>query len=236
MSKSITVETKKFLSLVDDLLITAEAKGDYPEYHGVHFQHARGAWEDEPGETDLLTGTSANGEVAGHAWIDATGEIDPLFISLPNLRSIKGVFSGLAKSYDEEHVIVLSHEAGVLTVKEYHGTIVGDEPTELQVPSVDESPFPLEGITKWLDGTAGDKAPRDVDGNFAVDENVTLWNQPMILLLKVAKRRKGVLRLYRQHAANIHRAQIGDTWRGAIKPTIPDADIATDAPDADLYV
>ena len=235
-SKRLTVETKKLLGLFDDLLITADPKGDYPEYHGIHLAHARGAWEDEPGITDLLAGTSGNVEVFGHTWIDAIGEIDPVFISVPNIKSIKGVFAGLAKSYDEEHTVELINDAGVLTIKEHRDTIVGEDAVELHVPVQDASYFPLAGAKAWLDGTAGSKAPRDADNNFAVDENLTVWNQNIGLLLRVAKRRKSGLRLYRQHAANVHRAQIGDTWIGAVKPVVPDADTATDAPDADLYV
>lgn len=234
-TKRLTVHTKKLLGLFDDLLITAELKGEFPEYNGIHLQHARGPWEDEPGETDLLVATSANGSVAGHSWVDAIGSIDPVFVSVPNIRSIKGVFAGLAKSFDDEHVVEVSYENGILTVKEYRDTIVGEEATELQVPTVENNEFPLDGVRKWLDGSAGSKAPRDADGNFAVDESVTVWDQSLSLLLRVAKRRKSPLRLYRAHAANIHRAQIGDTWRGAIKPLVPDVDIATDEPDADLH-
>lgn len=236
MAKRMAVETKKLLGLIDDLLITADPKGDYPEYHGIHLKHARGAWGDDPGETDLLAGTSGNGEVFGHTWIDAIGEIDEAFVAVQHLRAIKGVFAPLAKAYDEEHSVELVHENGVLTVKEHHTTVVGDERVELQVPTGDATVFQIKAAEAWLDGTAGSKAPRDPDGNFAADDNLTEWGQSFGLLLRVAKRRKGHVRLYRQHAANVHRVQIGDTWRGAIKPGIPDAETATDEPDSDLFV
>lgn len=233
-----TVRTKTFLGMLDDLVTTASSAADEKTYYGVYVTSGRGPWEDEPGDVDLLVGLSANGEVAANTWIDGIGAIDAGFWSLLNVKNIKFVFTPLARTHDKEnpddpHMVTINVDNGFVTIFEENA----DDPTELQFP-VEDSDFPVDGITKWIKGESSQRVPKDERGNEAEDGNLTVWTPALSLVLTVAKRRKQFLRLYRPaHSASIHLAQIGESWRGAIKPFVPAVgSMNTDEPDSDLLI
>jgi len=238
MSSRFTIQTRKFLGLLDDLLITASTKDDEPTFNGIHISSARGPWDDEPGDVDLLVGISANGEVSGNTWLPGIGEIEEGFWSVANVKNTKFVFTPLAKRHDKEkpedphHVNIIVDNGFVTIVEE-----TADEATELQFP-LEDTDFPLSGITKLISGEYSNTTPKDQHGNDVEDGALTVWSPALGLVLRVATRRKEYLRLYRgDHSAKLHLAQIGNTWRGAIKPYVPDAgSMDSQQPDADLFI
>jgi hypothetical protein len=238
MSSRFTIQTRKFLGLLDDLLITAGNIPDDETFNGIHISSARGPWEEEPGDTDLIVGISGNGEVVGNTWLPGIGSIEAGFWSNVNVKNIKYVFTPLAKKHDKDnaddpHHVTIVVDNGFITIIEE----TADEPTELQFP-VEDNDFPLEGVSKWITGQSSVNAPRDKNNEPGEDGALTVWTPALGLVLSVAKRRKQFLRLYRgDHAAKIYLAQIGDTWRGAIKPHVPEiGTMDVDQPDSDLFL
>ena len=238
MSSRFTIQTRKFLGLLDDLLITASPKDDEPTFNGIHISSARGAWDEEPGEVDLLVGVSANGEVSGNTWLPGIGSIESGFWSFANVKNVKFVFAPLAKKHDKEkgddphHVNIIVDNGFVTIVEE-----TADEPTELQFP-LEETDFPYSGIVKLIKGEISGNTPKDQNGSDAEDGALTVWTPALGLVLKVASRRKELLRLYRgDHSAKMYLAQIGNTWRGSIKPYVPDVGtIDVEKPDSDIFI
>jgi len=238
MSTRFTIQTRKLLGLLDDLITTAGNQVDEPTFNGIHISSARGAWGEEPGDVDLLVGISANGEVVGNTWVPGIGSIDAGFWALINVKNIKYVFNPLAKRHDKENGIDDPHMVNII-VKDGFVTIfeeTSDEPTELQFP-VEDNDFPLSGMVKWINGESAN-TPKDEDGNDAEDGALTVWTPALGLFLGVARRRKEFLRLYSpDHSAKIHTAQIGESWRGAIKPNVPkNGTIDVDKPDSDFFL
>lgn len=238
MSSRFTIQTRKFLGFLDDLLITAGSLPDDTTFNGIHVSSSRGPWNEEPGDVDLLVGISANGEVVGNTWVPGIGEVEAGFWSTVNVKNIKYVFTPLAKKHDKEkaddpHHITIVVKDGFVTIVEE----TADEPTEFLFP-VEENDFPLEGLKKWVTGETSRNTPKDKNSVEAEDGALTVWTPALGQVLAVAKRRKQFLRLYRgDHAAKIYLAQIGDTWRGAIKPHVPEVGtIDPEKPDSDVFL
>jgi len=233
-----TIETKKLLSILDDLVLTSSPAIDEPTFNGVYIYSSRGPWGEEPGDVDLFVGLSSTGEVSGNTWTPGVGEIEEGFWSLLNVKNIKFVFSPLQKKQDKEnkedpHMVDIIVSGGFVTVVENDK----EEPTELQFP-IENSDFPVDGIKKIIKGETSTIVPKNEEGNDVTNGALTLWTPALGQMISISKRRKELLRLYRpDHSSSVHVAQIGDTWRGAIKPYIPDEEVMdVNAPDSDLFI
>ena len=239
MAKRLTVPTDKLLGFLNDLIITADVKGDEPALSGVYLKSGRGPWGEEPGDVDLLIGASGNGDVNATTWIPAVGEIDESFWSIINIKNVKFVFAPLAKKHkankdnEEAHVLEIVTDGSTVTIREYDV----DEPTELQFPIDSNSDFPISAVSKLI-ANGSVTVPKGADGNEVEDGALTVWTPALSLVFQVAKRRKEYVRLYRVgHAAATHLVQIGDSWRGTVKPYIPSEEEAdVHRPDSDLHI
>lgn len=223
----IRIETKTFLQLLGDLVHTATATGTSA---GVLLHSARGhADPTEPGVSDLLAGTSSTGRLVGHTWCAAGGQLPPMLWRLGDVQAVITVFNALAKG-QKEHTLDIRRDLDEITVAE-DPNLFGETSLTFAAAPLDDYP---RDLWRAMDGyilnavvdVGTDPAPRtDLDPH------------ALAALAKVAKRRCVPIRTYRVHQSRRMLLQIGDTWRGALMPSVWDrtAGEIGDAPDSDMY-
>ncbi|WP_407107830.1 cell division protein FtsK [Rhodococcus aetherivorans] len=221
----LTIKTTALIELLTDLALTAD------DYRGVHLRTVRGYWGSEPGEVTLLAGTSTNGYVLGHTWSYCEGSIDPHVWSVPDVGAAIALLKPLAQR-DKNHTTDVALEDGKVYIRETPGLFGAD--TELSFEAMgDVEDFPIARAARCLSG-APLPLPIDHEGEPRPDTPRTTW-MPGALepLLKIAKRRKAQLHLFRTHALQLHRVQIGDRYIGAVSPTVAFEHDDVDKPNID---
>ncbi|WP_064076679.1 DNA translocase FtsK [Prescottella equi] len=224
---SITIDTKSLVEILTDLTLTATG------HRGVHLRTTRGHYGDEPEETTLLVGTSTNGAVLGHTWTRCTGELPPMIWPLMNCKVIIGALRSLAKN-DKNHAVDVVLDGKTVTVVEAATLFDDGDRFEFQVAEI--GAFPLAKIHRILSGEPL-PIPRNDTGDDMPDTARTTWSpEHLAALLKIATRRARTLHLFRRHSNQIHLAQIGDNWVGAITPLSAWDHDDGDRPNTDVYV
>lgn len=224
---SITIATKSLIEILTDLVLTAT------DIRGVHLRTTRGHIGDDPEETTLLVGTSTNGAVLGHTWTRCAGELPPMVWPTMNCKVIIGALKSLAKG-DKGHAVDVVLDGKTVTVMETATLFDDGDRFEFQVSEIDG--YPLARIHRIL---AGDPLPipRNDAGDDMPDTARTTWAPGhLATLLKIATRRDASLHLFRQHSNQIHLAQIGTEWVGAIAPLSAWDHDDPDRPNTDLYL
>ncbi|WP_064077824.1 DNA translocase FtsK [Prescottella equi] len=224
---SITIATKSLIELLTDLVLTAT------DIRGVHLRTTRGHLGEDPEETTLLVGTSTNGAVLGHTWTRCAGELPPMVWPTMNCKVIIGALKSLAKG-DKGHAVDVVLDGKTVTVMETATLFDDGDRFEFQVSDIEG--YPLARIHRIL---AGDPLPipRNEGGDDLPDTARTTWAPGhLATLLKIATRRDKTLHLFRRHSNQIHLAQIGDEWVGAIAPVSGWDHDDPDRPNTDLYL
>lgn len=223
----IRVPTKAFLALLADLALTSAEEGDTA---GVLLHSARGYPDPtEPGESDLLVGTSCSTVYIGHTWCGAYGGTEPMLWPLNDVNAVISVFKVLAKG-QKEHSVDIRREGDEITVAE-DPTLFGE--TSLRFTAADLTKYPrdrwqvLKGGYKFTNPHETEPAPRtDFDP------------KRLAVFAKIARGRGEDIQLYRTHQRSPVQVQIGDTYRGAVMPSTRwdhDTPKAGEAPSTDLY-
>lgn len=233
MTDKVVVMTDSLLDLLGVLKLTAEKKGESPEINGVRLYSTRGEYGEEPGQVDLLAGTSTDLKIAGHHFVPVEGgDIkDGIFLPMSDLETLE---KKLGTIDDEEHVteIIVDSVADTVTVREY------DNPDgfkyTFQIP--DRSDYPDAAIEKWVEGTS---APLTDDMGQTLDDGpvLVLDSVAVGILLKVARKLKvKAIPLHAGHRAAVYPVSLGDTWRGAVLPEESVAVLDKDGLEADYYL
>ena len=229
---TITIATSKLIDLLTDAMETAGL-------HGIYLSSHRAPYRTEPGDVDLLAATSTTGSVAGHMWIPVDGYLTSAVWPVGSTATALGVLKRLAKKGDDHSVDIDMVEADPpenLKEGEHPGWIVTiaetsalfDSDTEFQFHAHDETKFPIHRVGLSLGGQI--KWP-EKDDDEHVETPLTLWNTSVMgPLVKVAKRRGGTIRLYRDADSPLQLVQIGDTWIGAAYPSTALPGEPTDGP------
>ncbi|WP_064442600.1 hypothetical protein [Hoyosella altamirensis] len=224
----ITVDTRDFAAMLLDLSRTADEK------RGVWLRSTRGYWGDEPGEVTLLAGLSTTGFVSGHTWMLAHGHLDPVVFPFEDVQAAIAVLKPFTKIENHTVEIAISENADgkpVVTVNESPDLFGGG--TAFQFTAGDCDTFPDEALTRILTRKTPLPAPRR-NGMVVPDVPRSTWSPGALEpLLRVAKRRKQTIRMFRSHSQQIHLVQIGPRWIGAINPAFDDETSDDTAPGVD---
>lgn len=224
---SITIDTKSLVEILTDLVLTAT------DHRGVHLRTTRGHLGDEPEETTLLVGTSTNGAVLGHTWTRCTGNLPPMIWPTMNCKVIIGALKSLAKS-NKNHAVDVVLDGKTVTVMEAATLFDDGDRFEFQVAEI--GAFPLARIHRILSADPL-PIPRNEAGVDMPNTARTTWAPGhLTTLVKIATRRDAALHLFGRHSNQIHLAQIGDTWVGAITPLAAWDHDDGDRPNTDVYV
>ncbi|WP_051637055.1 DNA translocase FtsK [Rhodococcus sp. UNC363MFTsu5.1] len=206
---AITIGTKALVDLLTDLVATAS------DVRGVHLRTVRGPDGDEPGDTTLLVGTSTNGAVLGHTWTQCTGELPPMIWPTASCDLVIGALKRLGKG-DKLHAVDVSLDGDTVTVVETATLFDDGARVEFQVGDLE--PWPGDRLWRILAGPPL-PTPRDERGDDLPSTPRTTWAPgALATLLQIATRRKEALHLFETHSNQIHRAQIGERWVGAVAP------------------
>lgn len=221
---SITISTKHLVEILSDLVLTADA------YRGIHIRTTRGYWGEDPGEVALLVGTSTNGHTVGHTWTLCNGELPALVWPLADCRMVIACLKPIAAA-NKLHTVTISKDGKSIIIAESPDLFDGG--TELRFDGIDAEEFPIEKLARILTGGTL-PTPMDEERNPVADSARTTWvSDALEPLLKIANRRKEQLHLFRIHSLQLHRAQIGPRWIGAVAPSRPYGHDDPDKPNAD---
>lgn len=226
----IRVKTKTLIELLTDLCHTAHPDPTAePGMAGVLLHTDRGyADPTEPGESDILVGTSTTYVHTGHTWVQCFGQTGPMLWPTPDVRSVISVFKPLSKR-EKEHSVDIRSEAGVITVAE-DPKLFGETSLSFHAAPLDDWP---RDRFKVLDMAF--RSPDDSEPSARTD----IEHDRLTVFAKVAKRRAAPVQLYRRHQARPILVQIGASYRGVLMPSRTWIDMspsAGDMPDTELYV
>lgn len=241
---SIKLETDNLLDLLAQLVPTASSNPDDGVTAGVLLHTARGHYGDEPGQGDLLVGTSTDRLVVGHTYVPSFGQLArPTLWRISDVKAVIDTFKPRAKA---------AHKGKQKDEDDYfvHITLDGEHVTVAEDDDLLEDGFRLSFTEADLD-----EYPRSLwrsisqlgDGHFVRGDgteipvaNRTDIGAPRLAPFnKVAGLVGAPIQLYRTHQNRFVLVQIGDHYRGAIAPIRWDD--GTDrgegeAPSADVHV
>lgn len=206
----ITIKTAALADLLSDLVLTAH------EAHGVHVRTVRGYWGSEPGEVTLFVGTSTDGAVLGHTWTYVEGSLDPLVWSVADCRAVIALARPLAAS-DKNHTLDISLGDKTVVIRETPGLFGADK--QFQFDGQGAEDFPIARLARIL---SGDPLPVPVGDDtlpLADAPRTTFVHAALEPLIKIAKRRKEQIHIFRTHNLQVHRVQIGSRWIGGVSPS-----------------
>lgn len=226
----IRVKTKTLIDLLTDLSHTAYADTvAAPAMAGVLLHTDRGYPDpSEPGESDILVGTSTTYVHTGHTWIQCFGQCPPMLWPITDVRAVISVFKPLAKK-EKDHSLDIRSEAGEITVAE-DPKLFGETSLSFHVgPLVDWPRDRFKVLDRNYEGSDDTPSTARTDIDHAALAPFT----------KVAKRLGAPIQLYRRHQSKPILVQIGGTYRGVLAPTrtwIEDDPRGGEMPDTELYV
>lgn len=226
----IRVKTKTLIDLLTDLSHTAHADPSVePAMAGVLLHTDRGYPDpSEPGEADILVGTSTTYVHTGHSWVQCFGQTGPMLWPITDVRAVLSVFKPLSKK-EKEHSVDIRHEAGEVVVAE-DPKLFGETSLSFHTAPLDDWP---RDRFKVLDTNYEGRADTDPSARTDID------HASLQAFLKVAKRRGAPVQLYRRHQAKPILVQIGGAYRGIVATSrtwIEDDPRGGDMPDTELYV
>ncbi|PXY17363.1 hypothetical protein [Prauserella flavalba] len=202
----IRIETARLVQLLGDLVHTA-ARGSGGASEGVLLHSERADRGDEPGQTDLLVGTSTNARVIGQCHVDAYGRMArPMLWPLADVRAVIAAYKPKLAEH-REHTVEIRRDADMIVISE-DPHLFGD------------------GLTvRFSDGPVADY-PRVFGALREVPRLLDEWGSllprtdfsPSLLepFNKVAKSRGELVQTYRYHQRSRVLVQIGQRYRGAI--------------------
>lgn len=226
----IRLKTKTLTDMLTDLTHTAMADPvAYPSMAGVLLHTDRGYPDPtEPGESDILVGTSTTYVHTGHTWVQCFGQTGPMLWPITDVRAVLSVFKPLAKK-EKEHSVDVRCDGGEVTVAE-DPKLFGETSLSFHTAPLDDWPrdrFTVLGTNYESRDDTDPSARTDFEHD---------W---LSAFAKVAKRRGSAVQLYRRHQGRPVLVQIGSTYRGVLMPTrswIEDDACGGDMPDTELYV
>jgi hypothetical protein len=221
----IRIDTKEFVNLLGDLIHTADHHSN--DAAGVLLHTSRGYPDPaEPGESDLLVGTSTNGRAIGHTWCAAFGQLPPMLWRLGDVRAVITVFKVLAKG-KKDHTVDIRRDGDEITVAE-DPQLFGETSVTFAAGSLEKYPRQLWRV---LDGTY--VSTLDTDAMPRTD----LDTASLAAFARVARRHGATIRTYRYHQRRPILVEIGNRYRGAIVPFRWDEQSTAEGhqPDGDLY-
>lgn len=238
------ISTSKLLGLLGDLVLTAGTDPDVPGINTVLLHTTRGHHGAEPGLVELLAGASTNRFVAAHSYVPCVGQwAAPSLWRVRDIKSVITVFKAArGKDKHDLHAVDVTRSGGEVTIREDPNLV--DDGVHLSFAELDATEFPARSVyERILDAEQPAALPvTDPEtGTLSFVDAVpatTLSADVLAPFLKVAKRRSGVLRVYRTHQHVPLLVQIGEDYRGTLMPVRTNDGMGSadpQRPDAPLY-
>lgn len=222
----IRVETAKLVQLLGDL---AHTSGEYGATAGILVHTARGYRGDEPGQMDLLVGTSTNGWSVGHSYVASAGqEPAPMLWPIADARAVIASYKPRLKD-NKDHAVEIRRDGNEIVVSE-DPNLFGDGLT-LRFTEGDLGKYPRNVFAALSDVHL---RPGD---DFEVARPRTDFTAAQLApFVAVAKAHSAPVELYRYHQKMPALVQIGWQYRGLLATThYPDDSDAAAVPSADVY-
>lgn len=243
----VRVQTRALLGLLVDAARTAASGPGAGAVGGVLLSSGRGHHGTEPGRVELLGAIATDRTSLGYGHTYCSGQLPaPQLWSLRDLQAVVTVFKAAAGSdKDGEHAVEIDAAAagaapGEVQVRE-DPNLFGDGVCLTFTP-MDRTDFPARTAMRVLAGDSWPPVPKrgpvtiERDGRtIRAGARLDVKGSALAPFVAVAKRRGQPLQLYTRHQLAPVLVQVGDAYRGAVSPWIPDDDTATDLPDVELH-
>lgn len=222
----LKIRTKALVGVLTDLVLTSADEG-HPNA-GVLIHAARGyADPSEPGQGDILVGTSTTGFHCGHTWVSAIGQLPVMLWRLGDAQVVLDTFKKKSRG-QKEHALDIRRDGDHVTVAE-DPQLFGETSVTFQTLPLDDYPRDLWRVMKGAHRVDLDTEPMP---------RTDIAPHALTVLGKIARRHGHPIELYRYHQRRAVLVQIGSTYRGAVWPQRWDADVAPaagESPSSDLY-
>lgn len=202
--------TKHLVGLLTDLALTAADPAEGGATAAVLLHGARGYLGDQPGAVDLLVGTSTDGSFVGHGHVECHGILSPMLWPLVDVRAVIAVLKPLAK--EAEHAVEITRNGDQVQVAE-DPDLFGEGLT-LSFAGLDPAEWPIEGARGLLEDI---RVAPGADAPVALPRTDFVANR-LAPFLKIASRRGELLEVYRYHQRLPVHVQIGQSYRGVVRP------------------
>lgn len=229
---SVRMLTKDLLSLLGDLVLTAQTEPGLAGVAGILVHTSRVQEHAEVGEVNCLVGTSTNGWAVGHTWVEAGGFIPPTLLPIQYVKAlIVALGKLLTKDNKADHVTQIDREGDEVVFAEDPDLFGGGFTQRFGYGNLDDWPRSLFPTLTSVHLTA----PSELK---PVENRTDFTASLLAPFLTVANKRSGTLSLYRVHQTLAVHIQIGFNYRGLIVPSKGwnESDLADGkAPDVGVY-
>ena len=210
----IRIATKDLVALLGDLMLTTAAEDSaHPLLASVLLYTDRGyAVADDPGKSDVLVGISTNRRLAGHTFTACDGQMTPTLWPVSKVASVIQVFKPKLKA-DKEHGVIITRAGDHVTVQEDPNLF--DDGDRIEFKSGDLTNYPGAKLAELIADM-----PTNLRGvmDHRPKPRTDFYSSELAILCKIATNRKRPILTYRTHQDDRVLVQIGDYWRGWIKP------------------
>lgn len=226
----IRIPTRDLVGLLTDLALTAADPASGEATASVLLHTARGYAGDEPGEVDLLVGTSTDRLVIGHAHAQCYGQTAaPMLWPIRDVQAALGVLKTLYGKA-KEHAVTITIEDREVVLSE-DPDLFGEGASFRFTPG-DAGDFPDAPWRALAHTTA-----RPPDGSEPAAPRTDYVASRLAPFLKAASRRGEIMQTFRWHQSLPVHVQIGPAYRGVVSPYVwHDEDAsAAQGPGGDVY-
>jgi len=211
---TIRIATVKLIELISDLKPTTHPDLEGGATNGILLHTARGyGFPGDPGQTDILAGTSTNRLAVGHTYVECYGQMtQPMLWPLAKAVNVCNTFRAATKD-NKDHQLHIRYDGHIVQVEE-DPDLFG-EGDKIEFTGGDLSKFP-----RGLWAVLRDDRAWEPDGYLkaAPMPRTDLPGPAVAAFATVAKAHGGVIETYRFHQRRAILVQIGDRYRGALTP------------------
>lgn len=229
------VDTTDLINLLTDLLATADMAAEAGAVGSVLLHTTRAQLGAEPGRTDILAGLSTDRSVAGHTYVQCTGQLAaPMLWPVRDAQSAIAVFKASAKR-DEHHAVEIHRDGPLITISEDANLF--DDGLSLTFAAGDPSAYPGPRIYRTLMKPTRDIIELGTDPIKVAHAlpRTDIRQTALVAFSKVSKRRGMPVELYRTHQNEPVHVQIGHAYRGLLMPLEYHADGDERSPAAEVH-
>lgn len=231
---TVRINTAALIDLLGDLVLTADTSLHAGGTGNVLLYTTRAAIGAEPGVSGVLAGFSHHAGMVGHTYTATiSGDLPrPVLWPVRDVKAIIAVFKAAGKA-DDDHAVDIRIDGPICEVSEDPDLF--DDGRRLAFAHTDLEKYAGPAVFRLLEH-APVPAGKDAVDDVPLTRRTDFAAQLLAPFTKIASRRGEHLRMYRQHQERRVLVQIGDTYRGAVAPTVFDAVGPEDEPEADVLL
>lgn len=228
---SLRIPTRHLVGILADLSLTAASPEVAEATAAVLLHCARGHLKGEPGRTDLLVGTSTDGNLVGHTYAECYGSVEPMLWPIGEVAVVVAVLKPLAK--DKEHTTEIGRDGDTIWVAPGDVDLFGER-SRYTFTGLNPADFPTQGVHGLL--TEIRMTPAEMDAP-PVAPRTDYAPSRLVPFQKIATRRGELIQTYRWHQNLPVSVQIGPEYRGILRPQewTSRNEAAGAAPGGDVY-